>query len=86
MFLEKEIQNRIIKGNILDVLKQFPDECIDLVITSPPYYGLRSYLPKEHPDKKKEIGLEDTFEQYINNLMEIFMEIKRVLKKAEVSI
>ena len=81
MFLEKEIQNRIIKGNILDVLKQFPDECIDLVITSPPYYGLRSYLPKEHPDKKKEIGLEDTFEQYINNLMEIFREIKRALKK-----
>ena len=82
MFSEKEIQNRITKGNILDILKQFPDECIDMAITSPPYYGLRSYLPKEHPDKKKEIGLEDTFEQYINNLMEIFMEIKRVLKKS----
>lgn len=35
--------NKIYQGNALDVLKTFPDESIDTIITSPPYWGLRSY-------------------------------------------
>jgi DNA modification methylase len=35
--------NRIIQGNALDVLGTLPDESVDLVVTSPPYWGLRSY-------------------------------------------
>ncbi len=35
--------NKIYKGNCLDVLKTFPDESVDMCITSPPYWGLRSY-------------------------------------------
>lgn len=35
--------NHIYQGNCLDVLKTFPNDCIDCVVTSPPYYGLRSY-------------------------------------------
>lgn len=35
--------NKILQGNTLDVLKDFPDESIDCCVTSPPYYGLRCY-------------------------------------------
>ena len=35
--------NKIYKGNCLDVLKTFPDESVDMCITSPPYWGLRAY-------------------------------------------
>jgi len=38
--------NHIYQGNCLDILKTFPDNCIDCVVTSPPYYGLRSYGTK----------------------------------------
>ncbi|MGC8578265.1 MAG: hypothetical protein ACP5M7_09790, partial [Thermoproteota archaeon] len=35
--------NRVICGNALEVLKTFPDEVVDCIITSPPYYGKRKY-------------------------------------------
>lgn len=55
------------------LLKLFPDGCIDCVMTSPPYWGHRAYA-------NGGIGLEDTWDEYINNLLTIFCEIKRVLK------
>ena len=55
------------------LLKLFPNDCIDCVITSPPYWGHRAYV-------NGGIGLEDSWEDYINNLLAIFCEIKRVLK------
>lgn len=36
--------NQIINGDCLEVLRTFPDESIDCIITSPPYWGLRQYL------------------------------------------
>jgi site-specific DNA-methyltransferase (adenine-specific) len=39
----EEIKNTIIQGHALDVLKEIPDDSIDMVITSPPYWGLRNY-------------------------------------------
>ena len=57
-----------------------PDNLVDCVVTSPPYYLLRSYLPKEHKNKKYEIGLEETPEEYIKRLCDVFEEAKRVLK------
>ena len=39
----EELKNKIIQGDVLDVLRTFPDEIIDCVITSPPYWGLRDY-------------------------------------------
>lgn len=35
--------NRILQGNVLDVLRTLPDACIDTCVTSPPYYGVRAY-------------------------------------------
>jgi len=135
--------NKIIQGNTLDILKQFPDECIDCVITSPPYWSLRDYGSEteviwdgkedcehkwieertERPNsgggrtewaKEKlatkgtdnyseytnygdratyskfcikcgawngQLGLEPDFNLYIKHLIQIFNEVKRVLKK-----
>lgn len=66
--------NKIYCGDALEVLKTFPSESIDMVITSPPYYGLRDY------GVEGQIGLEKTFEEYLDNLIIIFNEVKRVLK------
>lgn len=67
--------NQIICGDSLEVLKTLPSESVDCVVTSPPYYGLRDY------GMDAQIGLEPTYEEYINNLCKIFDEVKRVLKK-----
>jgi len=75
-FYMKKLQiNKIYQGDTLKVLKTFPDECVDMVITSPPYYGLRDYGDPE------QIGLEKTFEEYIVKLLAITEQLKRVLKK-----
>jgi DNA modification methylase len=67
-------QNTIYIGDALKRLKYFPDGFIDCCVTSPPYYGLRDY---GHPDQ---IGLEVTPELYVQKLVRIFAEVKRVLK------
>lgn len=43
MYIIEEITNKVIQGNALEVLKQFPSDSIDCIITSSPYYGLRTY-------------------------------------------
>ena len=70
----------IIQGDALEELKKLDSESVDMVMTSPPYWSLRSYLPKDHPDKAKEIGSEPTFKEYLDKMMLIFAEVKRVLK------
>lgn len=67
-------KNKIIKGDCLKVLKKMPDESVDMVITSPPYWNLRDY------NVKGQLGLEPTIEKFIDNLCNVFDEIKRVLK------
>ena len=69
---------------MLDVLKTLPDESVDTIITSPPYWKLRSYLPDNHPNKDKEIGQESTLDEYISHLLGVTRELKRVLKKTGV--
>jgi DNA modification methylase len=71
----------ILHGNCLDVLKTLPSESVQMACTSPPYYGLRSYLPDGHPDKGKEIGLEQSPQEYVAQLVAVFAEIRRVLRK-----
>lgn len=43
-------------GDVFEQLAKIPDGSIDLIVTSPPFLALRSYLPDDHPDKAKEIG------------------------------
>lgn len=67
-------------GDCRKLLREMPDESVDEAITSPPYYGLRSYLPNSHPDKDLEIGLEKTPEEHIAVLVDVLEEVRRVLK------
>ena len=73
-FLDNHI-NTIICGDALETLKKFPDESINCSITSPPYYELRDY------HKKEQIGREKTVEEYLDRLINVFREVRRVLKK-----
>ena len=66
--------NKIIVGNAIEVLKELPDCYVDCCITSPPYLGLRDY------GVNGQIGLENSIEDYINRLTDIFREVRRVLK------
>lgn len=66
--------NRIHCINALDGLRKLPDESIDIVITSPPYWSLRDY------GVEGQIGLEKTLEEYLDKLFSIFTETQRVLK------
>ena len=70
-------------GNVIDELKKIPDESVDCVVSSPPYYGLRSYIGAETVwgDWKGQLGLEPTYQLYIDHLMLVMKELKRVLKK-----
>lgn len=66
--------NKIHNMDCLEGLKRLPDKCIDMVITSPPYFNLRDY------GTLGEIGSEEEYTEYIDNLLAIFTEIQRVLK------
>lgn len=66
---------RIITGDALEELKALPAESCDMCVTSPPYYGLRNY------ETEGQIGLEKTPDEYVEKLVEIFREVRRVLKK-----
>jgi DNA modification methylase len=68
--------NKIIVGDNIATLKAMPDESIDMVITSPPYYNLRDYK------NAKQIGTESTVNDFVNNLVDVFAECKRVLKNS----
>ena len=72
---------RLWRGDVLETLKTLPDESVDMCITSPPYYGLRIYINKSHPDYKYQLGLETTYQDYLTKMLLITAEIKRVLKK-----
>jgi site-specific DNA-methyltransferase (cytosine-N4-specific) len=72
---------RFICADVMEGLRQLPDESVHVCVTSPPYFGLRSYLPKDHPSKRLEIGSEPTLAEHIAKLVEVFGEVRRVLRK-----
>lgn len=72
---------RIIHGDCRDVLRTLEDESVHMVVTSPPYFGLRSYLPAGHPDKARELGAELTPSDYVAELVGVFREVRRVLRR-----
>jgi site-specific DNA-methyltransferase (cytosine-N4-specific) len=67
-------------GDVSALLKRLPDRCVQCCVTSPPYWGLRSYLDDDDPMKELEIGLEDTPEEYVAVMVEVFEEVRRVLR------
>lgn len=65
----------IIQGDSLTILKTLPDESVNCCVTSPPYWGLRDY------GCSGQLGLEKTPEEYVAKMVEVFREIRRVLRK-----
>jgi DNA modification methylase len=65
---------KIIPGDCLEVLKTLPAESVHCCVTSPPYWGLRDY------GVDGQIGLEKTPELFVSKMVEVFREVKRVLR------
>lgn len=71
-----EYSDKILQGDVTDQLRKLPGEIVDCVVTSPPYWSLRDY------GVEGQIGMEDHPQQYVDKIVEVFDEIKRVLKPA----
>lgn len=69
-----------VTGNCLDILKTFPSNSVHCVITSPPYWKLREY-DNNDVHHHSMIGDEENPKDYVNKLVEIFNEIRRILLK-----
>lgn len=63
----------ILCGDALEQMQALPDRSVDCCVTSPPYYGLRDY------GVDGQIGLEQTPDEYIARLVEVFTEVRRAL-------
>lgn len=64
----------ILQGDALAMLRTLPDASVQACVTSPPYYALRDY------GMDGQIGLEDTPDAYVQRLVDVFREVRRVLK------
>ena len=73
LYFERIIMNLfVINGNALQI--PLADKSVNMVVTSPPYYGLRNY------NVDGQIGLEESMQDYINNIVLVFREVWRVMK------
>jgi DNA modification methylase len=63
-----------LQGDALDVLRTLPSKSVQCVVTSPPYYGLRDY------GVEGQIGLEPTPDEYVARMVDVFREMRRVLR------
>jgi DNA modification methylase len=68
------ILNTIINSDCIEGMRVLPEKSIHTCVTSPPYYGLRDY------GEDGQIGLEETPDAYVKRLVEVFREVRRVLK------
>lgn len=68
------MKNEVIIGDCREVLKTLPEKSVHCCVTSPPYFNLRDY------GVEGQIGLEQSPEEYVNELVTVFREVKRVLR------
>ena len=69
----EKTNHKIVFGDSAKVLKIFPDNTFQLMVTSPPYWNVRNY------GHEKQIGLKDTLQEYLNRLNEVWKEVVRTL-------
>lgn len=67
-------QHRILVGDCIEMMQTLPDQSVHTCITSPPYFGLRDY------GVDGQIGLEASPREFIDNLVAVFREVRRVLR------
>ncbi len=65
---------RIMIGDVRAKLREIRDESVDIVVTSPPYWGLRDY------DVDGQLGMEPTLGEHLDTMVEVFREMRRVMK------
>ena len=65
---------KILIGDVFDKLKEIPDNSVQTCVTSPPYWGLRDY------GSENQLGLEQTPQEYVDSMVDVFREVYRVLK------
>ena len=63
----------LLKGDAAKVLRKIPDSVINTCLTSPPYWSVRDY------ESDEQIGLEDSVEEYVDQIVKVFREVKRTL-------
>jgi len=68
------MRHTILNGDVIDCLRSLPDCSVQCAVTSPPYWGLRDY------GVEGQIGLEPTPGEYVEKMIEVFREVKRVLR------
>ena len=61
-------------GDAVEVARQMPSSCVDTIVTSPPYFKQRDY------DSDLQIGQEPSIGEYVDRMVELFTELKRVVK------
>jgi DNA modification methylase len=69
-----------ILGDCRQAMATLPEKHFHCSVSSPPYFGLRSYLADDHPMKKLEIGSESTLELYLEHIVEVYRCVRRVLR------
>src|SRR5690606_7712969 len=67
---EMSARVRVLIGDVRRMLAQLPADHYHCVVTSPPFWALRAYLPADHPCKSFELGSEPTPRAYIESLVE----------------
>ena len=68
------MKTQILNGDCIEMMKTLPDKSVNCCVTSPPYFGLRDY------GHEGQIGLEETPEAFVRKMVEVFREVKRVLR------
>lgn len=68
------MKHTILNGDVITCLRSLPDACVQCVVTSPPYWGLRDY------GVEGQIGLEPTPGEHVEKMVEVFREVRRVLR------
>jgi DNA modification methylase len=68
------MKTQILNGDCIEMMKTLPDKSVNCCVTSPPYFGLRDY------GNDGQIGLEETPEAFVQKMVEVFSEVKRVLR------
>ena len=68
------MKTQILNGDCIEMMKTLPDQSVNCCVTSPPYFGLRDY------GHDGQIGLEETPEAFVQKMVEVFSEVKRVLR------
>ena len=69
-----EFLNEFLCGDAIEVARTLPDDCVDTIVTSPPYFQQRDY------GSDLQIGIESSHQEYVQRLAQLFEELRRVVK------